>query len=503
MNCIVYARVSTDKQADKDLSIPAQLQAMRDYASQQGWRVIEEFIEPGASATTADRPALQRLLARVQVEGPKIDVVVVHKLDRLARNIEDHVAIRATMKRSGVRLASVTENVDDSVSGQLIENIMASFAEFYSANLATEVKKGMRQKVLNGGWPHRPPRGYMLVKRQDGTGNEIEIHPKDGPLMRRAFELYGSGWHSMRAVAALLAREGLLSRNSGPIPQAHFRRLLTSSFYIGKVRWHELECQGRHTALVSAELFEKVQAVVHQRYRTPGLKGSIQGFPLRGVAVCASCRGHMTAERHGRWGYYRCSRQSFRRALCDAKFCNSERAHQGLTTICRQIQLNRATVSGIQKAAEQLIAQREFTSVQRAQGFQDQRTALLAAEMRLTDGFTIGDVSPALYKGRIAQIRSQRSTLEHASERTSASAEQLAEGVARALQLASSLVDLYEQFDDVRRAELLRDVFSAVVLDHNGVVGVTLKPPFDELMKPSAIATGGEGLAAQRLVEAA
>src|SRR5262249_8045572 len=143
---------------------------------------------------------------------PKIDVVIVHKLDRMARNIEDHVAIRAVLKSKGVRLVSVTENVDDSVSGKLIENIMASFAQFYSENLSTEVKKGMRQKVLNGGWPHRPPRGYMLVQRADGVAHEIEIHPKDGPLMRRAFELYASGWHSMKGVAALLAREGLLSR---------------------------------------------------------------------------------------------------------------------------------------------------------------------------------------------------------------------------------------------------------------------------------------------------
>ena len=503
MNCIVYARVSTDKQAEKDLSIPAQLQAMRDYAGLQHWSVVEEFVEPGASATTADRPVLQRLLAWVQEGVPKIDVVVVHKLDRMARNIEDHVAIRATLKRCGVRLASVTENVDDSVSGQLIENIMASFAQFYSENLATEVKKGMRQKVLNGGWPHRPPRGYVLKKRPDGSGNEIEIHPKDGPLMRRAFELYGSGWHSMRAVAAMLAREGLLSRNGGPIPQAHFRRLLASSFYIGKVRWHDLECPGRHVPLVSVDLFEKVKGLMHQRYRNPGTKGSIHGFPLRGLAVCASCRGRMTAERHRRWGYYRCSRQSFRKELCDAKFCNSDRAHEGIARVCRQVRLNRVTATSIQKAAERLIEQRQATTAQRTRGLQKERTSLLAAEMRLTDGFTAGDISPAIYKVKIAEIRTQQAILEHASERTSVSAERLAEAVARTLQLATSLWDLYEQFDDTKRAELLRSVFNAIVLDHHGVVGVTLKPPFDELMKPSAVAQGEEAHVAQRLLDAA
>ena len=116
MNCIVYARVSTDKQAEKDLSIPAQLQAMRDYARQHDWSVVEEFIEPGASAKTTDRPALQGLLSFVREAESKIDVVLVHKIDRLARNVYDHATIKALLKQHGIRLASVVENLDDSVS---------------------------------------------------------------------------------------------------------------------------------------------------------------------------------------------------------------------------------------------------------------------------------------------------------------------------------------------------------------------------------------------------
>src|SRR5260221_5414407 len=133
MNCIVYARVSTDKQAEKDLSIPAQLQAMREYARHQGWSVVEEFVEPGASAKTTDRPALQRLLSLVRDRESKIDVLLVHKVDRLARNVYDHATIKVLLKQHDIRLASVVENLDDSVPGQLVENIMASIAQFYSA----------------------------------------------------------------------------------------------------------------------------------------------------------------------------------------------------------------------------------------------------------------------------------------------------------------------------------------------------------------------------------
>src|SRR6476646_4805147 len=164
MNCVLYARVSTDKQAEKELSIPAQLAAAREYVGRHGWTVVREFVEAGASARTADRPVLQQMLTAVQSDNG-IHVVVVHKIDRLARNVYDHATIRALLQQRGVRLASVVENVDDSVSGQLVENIMASIAQFYSANLSEEVKKGLRQKVLHGGWPHLPPCGYVQVKK--------------------------------------------------------------------------------------------------------------------------------------------------------------------------------------------------------------------------------------------------------------------------------------------------------------------------------------------------
>jgi DNA invertase Pin-like site-specific DNA recombinase len=160
MYCFIYVRVSTDRQADKGLSIPAQLDACRQFAHQRNWTISEEFVEAGTSAKTTERPALQQLLTKCrnnELSGG--GVLLVHKIDRLARNIADHVAIRATLQQHQIRLASVSENLEDSASGQLVEHIMAAIAEFYSMNLADEVRKGMRQKVLRGGWPHQAPRG--------------------------------------------------------------------------------------------------------------------------------------------------------------------------------------------------------------------------------------------------------------------------------------------------------------------------------------------------------
>ena len=484
MNTLLYARVSTDKQAEKELSIPAQLQAMRDHARQHGWTVIEEFIEPGASATTAQRRELQRLLARVTGDGPKVDVVLVQKLDRMARNVEDHVMIRAMLKRAGVRLASVVENVDESASGQLIENIMASIAQFYSGNLADEVRKGMRQKVLKGGWPHQPPRGYVVARLHDRRQTRVEIHPKDGPLIRSTFEMYATGWYSIKTLAGRLFRHGLVSGTGGPLAHSHLRSLLTNPFYAGRLRWSDLDVEGNHPPLVSLSLFEKVQQVIKSKYRNPGTRGGVNGFPLRGLAICATCRGNMTGERHeGRWGYYRCGRNAYRKELCRSKFCNADRAHGDVERICKQIRISQETADAIRNEANKLIERRLEEAQRRRMLMEAEQARLLAQEMKLTEAFTAGDISGDVYKAKNADIRKKRVDTVEKLGRTALSRPALIAKVDEVLSLATSLWDLYDQFPDEKRTQLLRQAFSAVVLGPEGVVGFTLRQPLDRLVK--------------------
>jgi site-specific DNA recombinase len=156
-----YLRVSSRRQVDKGfdedgLSLPAQREACLRYAGEHGIAIVGEYIERGESARTADRPAFQAMLARIQ-QARDVQVVVVHKVDRFARNLEDHVTVRALLRRLGVELVSVVEPLDDSPQGRLTEGIHALMAEFYSANLAAEIRKGMTQKAKQGGWPHQAP----------------------------------------------------------------------------------------------------------------------------------------------------------------------------------------------------------------------------------------------------------------------------------------------------------------------------------------------------------
>ena len=221
MQCLIYARVFTDKQANKELSIPAQLHACGQYALQRSWTVSKEFVEAGASARTTDRPVLHQLLEHYR-SANQVQIVLLDKIDRLARNVVDHAMITALLRRHGIRIASVVENLDDAVSGQLAEHITASIAEFHSSNLSEGTKKGMRQKVLQGGWPYLPPRGYLVER--EGIRFRVVIDPIDGPPMAEVFELYAGGWCSTKRLARHLASRCLVSRSAAPLSHSHLRR---------------------------------------------------------------------------------------------------------------------------------------------------------------------------------------------------------------------------------------------------------------------------------------
>lgn len=494
MNAVLYARVSTDKQAHKDLSIPAQLRLMHEYARAQGWTVIEELIEPGASATNADRPVLQDMLTRIVRGALKADVVLAHKLNRLARNLDDYVPIRAALWKAGVRLAYVVEKVDDTAAGRLLENVMASIAQFESANLSEETKKGMRQKVLQGGWPHRPPRGYVAVRGSgEHRGSRCEVHPREGALIRRAFELFAHGQLSIDSIARTLATEGLTTGRGLPLATSHMHRILTNPFYVGRIEWRGLNVKGAHTPLIEETLFERVQEVMRRRRAHPLTRRTTNGFPLKGVAICGTCRGRMTAESHGRHGYYRCSRQANNRRSCDARYCPAFRAHRDVVSVLKRLQIARELAERIRAEARRLLDTWSTMSGRAAEGDQ---SGAVSAESQLTRLFLSGHVSAAEYSQRAFDLRAaliDPHSAEYDPARVRARIDSL-------LEMSTSVYDIYEKCtDDWQRSQLIGAVFDTLVLGGDGILGFVAKAPFSQM----ATTSQGEQGAARAVIDAA
>ncbi len=314
MRAVIYTRVSTKEQSQEGYSLGAQRDACVQWLMAQGADLAHEFCDAGESARTADRPDFQNLL-RVLQHDRSIDALVVHRLDRLARNLEDHASIRALLRELGVTLFSVTELLEQTPSGRLVESVLASLAEYYSGNLALEIRKGQLQKLKSGWWPARAPIGYRNVR---GTGErreaKVEIDPTQGPLVREAFDLYATGRWPLSALQAHLAEKGL-GNDGVPLARSRLASTLANPFYVGTLRWKGVDFPGNHDPLVTTELFDRVQEAIAQNRN--GSRSRRNEHHMSGLVYCGVCGSRLCFTiAKKRFEYFFCLGRQRNKASC-------------------------------------------------------------------------------------------------------------------------------------------------------------------------------------------
>jgi len=335
-SAIIYLRVSTARQAAKNgeaegYSIPAQRSACIKKARDLGATVVEEFVDAGASARSADRDGLQRMLIRLADSSlPSVDLVIVHKLDRLARDRADDVAILLDIRKAGATLVSVSEQIDETPAGTLMHGIVASFAEFYSKNLSTEAKKGLEEKVRRGGTPGVAPIGYLNVTRRiDGTEvKSVVVDETRAPHIQWAFQQYATGGWSITALCDALEERGLKTRETlkyrgQPLSRAQVHRMLTQPYYKGQIRFKGMLFDGKHEPLIDEITWQAVQDILAGR-RIAGDRSWRHGHYLKGSLVCARCGGKIgygwSRGKGGKYDYFFCLGRHTGRTSCDLPY---------------------------------------------------------------------------------------------------------------------------------------------------------------------------------------
>ncbi len=375
MDAVIYLRVSTKEQAAKDetgegYSIPAQREACLRHIAERGWNLDGEFTDAGESARTADRPMLKAMLRRVAEGG--IGAVVVHKIDRLARSMEDHVSIRAALRHAEVQLVSVTENIEETASGRLVEGIHALMAEFYSANLAGEIRKGMTQKAKMGGWPTKAPIGYLNV-REKTAGKEIAkvvLDPERALLVREAFRLYATSEYSLPELQATMHAKGLTSpyarRPGAPVSVSKLAELLANPFYIGVVQWDGVRYQGQQKALIPRSLFDRVRETLRAR-DVAGVRQRRHEHYLKGPLFCGECGRRMSLTlAKGRYLYFYClGQRGSARTGCRQPYILAGDAEALVEDLYQQIQLPLSWVDRLTDELEAEILERQADASER------------------------------------------------------------------------------------------------------------------------------------------
>jgi DNA invertase Pin-like site-specific DNA recombinase len=296
---VLYLRVSTPSQVKTDydpegISIPAQREACLRKASQLGVQVLDEYIEPGRTATSMDkRPAFQAMLERIRTQRD-VNYVIVYKLSRMNRNRLDDAFVLTRLRKYKATLVSATESIDATPVGQLMHGILAAFNEYRSAEDGADIRYKMGEKAKRGGTLGRAPLGYANV-RERFEGREVRtvtIDPERGPFVRLAFELYATGEYSLERLADELTNRGLRTRPGrypgGPVSDSKLGVMLRDRYYLGFVTYGGIEYPGRQPALVSQELFDRVQAILDAN-GVSGERRRTHDHYLKGTIWCNRC----------------------------------------------------------------------------------------------------------------------------------------------------------------------------------------------------------------------
>src|ERR1041385_285258 len=353
-----YARVSTARQGERGVSLPEQRDAISRYAERQGLEIVRWF-EEQESASKQGRPAFNQMLRLLRL-GIALGVVI-HKIDRSARNLEDWNDI-GKLVDAGVDVHFATESIDlKTTAGRLSADIQAVVAAHYSRNLREEVKKGLYGRLKQGFYPWRAPIGYL----DQGAAKPKNPDPIQGPLVKSAFELYGSGTRSLQQLAREMSRRGLRNRKGGKVTLNGLSTILRNPFYTGLI--HILKTgqtfKGNHEPLITAALFARVQAILSGK-RVDRVQS--HAYTYSRIAHCATCKYSLIAERQKGHVYYRCHNRPFKTpAVCPP-------------TAIREDQLDAAmlhALTAIQLSEEELRAAQEYL-IERSKESEEQTVVL-------------------------------------------------------------------------------------------------------------------------------
>ena len=350
-NAVIYCRVSTDEQVD-NLSLSTQQERSRAYCSVNGWTVVETFKDEGRSAKTTDRDDFQKLLKFCKEAKNRVGFVVVNDLSRFSRNMNDQILTMTALMGAGVRLRSVSENIDETSTGRLMSNMFGAFNQFDNDRKSERTIIGMRKAASLGIFPFKAPLGYLNVIGH--AAKKLIPDPKSSTFIQKAFELASTGLHSKSDILRTLTKLGLKTAKGSALSPQTFHKLLMNPIYAGWVvipRWGVKE-RGSFEALVAQERFDKVQDVLSGKSVsvTAHLRNN-PDFPLRVFVRCEKCceplTGSWSKGRSGqRYAYYRCRKRAclavkITREALEAKFV---RMLESLTPDATLLPVFKATV---------------------------------------------------------------------------------------------------------------------------------------------------------------
>ncbi len=506
---VIYLRVSSVGQMNKahdpeGYSIPGQREACERYARSIDAQIVAEFVEPGKSGTSTNRPALQRMLSELPDLQP--DYVIFYDLSRVAREDFDALWLLREIESHGCQLKSTLERFDDSPAGRLLYTVMAGVNAYRSRGDAEKVKLGLERKHQAGG-SHGPARlGYLNV-REEVDGRQvasIAVDPDRGSLISTLFELAASGEFTVSSLTDLIADAGLrtrptATRPSKPVARTTVHRILRDDYYIGIVTRNGVKASGRHEALTARETFERVQAILDAN-RAGGERSRKHNHYLNGSLFCGKCGSRLGFGRHrGKCGqhydYYSCLSRMRSPGPCGAPYARTheieaavEAEHFKALLSPTESRIVRDTVREFADGKARIAQSEADRHERRLRELRDQQRKLLQLFYR-------DAVNEEVLREEQQRIAKEEAQVERWQEHAAWEVSNVMEALDEALSLLESSGDAYARAEPAVRKLLNRAIFARIEVetDEDGdapVVSVQLAEVYEKIVETAAVLIG-------------
>ena len=481
----IYARVSTKEQAEEGYSLASQLKVLREYATQHQLELVKEFVIPESASGRQKRTTFKEMMEYCKKR--KVDHILCEKVDRITRNLQYAVWIDGWLQGDAVRRVHfVKQNLVIHQNAKSYEkfqwDIYVVLARQYSNNLSEETKKGLIEKAQEGWYPGSAKRGYVSIGERGHKVWQIDqSNGSEAPFIRRAFEMYGAGNHTLATIRDALFAQGWISGAGKKIPKGTLHVILRDPFYCGRFIWNGQEYEGKHEPLIEEERYEMVQRRLRRVLKNG--KTRKHSFMYAGIFRCAGCEGSVCAELQKGHVYYRCSRY---RPCTQKKATREENITRQVLDALGVLKVHWPTVLETLSSTLRQCHAAETAYHERLMREFDKRLKQAKARIDLLyDDRADSRISKEFFDQKLAQYEQQQNMVIREIGRHKDRSIGYAKTASDLLDISQKAKELFWQLEPEDKRALLRFILTEPRLDKGQVI-LSYKKPFDKIHEIAA-----------------
>jgi len=398
MKYVVYARKSTEDEDRQILSIEAQIFELKEFAAKEKLEIVASFEE----AKTAKEPGRMKFAEMLSfLERGKADGILSWHPDRLARNSIDGGKIIHFVDKGFIKaLKFPTFWFEPTPQGLFMLSIAFGQSKYFVDSLRENVKRGLRQKVRRGEWPHQAPLGYL----NDRNTRKIVVDKEKAKYVRKSFEIYASGKYTLLQIRNFLRDNDIRSNTDRPISISMVQNMLTNHLYYGAMIYKSEYHLATHEPLISKKLFDKCEAVMAKRGKQKEIRK--HHFAFLGLMKCGSCGCSITAEKQKGHNYYRCTKK---KEPCQEKhFLREESLVEQIKTFLKKVSLSSRDTKKVLSELQKDELQEKEKSVAIVQNLKTELVETETKLEKLLDAYLGEVISAADYKARKEKLLTQK-----------------------------------------------------------------------------------------------